>query len=74
MICLDHFSVQRVADDGEPDKTGCIHVDALSPVQAAEIALGETLVIHGDRKLARAVVWKLGDDYSPMSVMLYRPS
>lgn len=71
---LKHFSVQPIADNGQPDKGTCIHVDAISPVHAAEIALGETLVVHSETHKPRAVVWRLGDDYAPISVTLYVPT
>jgi hypothetical protein len=74
LTSLEHFTVQPVAENGDADKGNCIHVDAQSPVQAAEIALGETLAIHGKPHAARAVVWKLGEDYSPICVKLYRAS
>ena len=66
---LSHFSVQTVggAADGST-----IHVEAQSPVQAAEIALGEILSVHGDAGQVRAIVWHLGDHFSPVSVRLYR--
>ena len=68
------YSVQPVAQDGQPDKSICIHVDAEGPVRAAEIALGETLCVHGSPENARAKVWHLSDDFSPVSVTLFRPA
>lgn len=71
MKTLEHFSVQAVTDASDI-KTECIHVEAFGPVQAAELALGETLSTHGDPQSVRATVWKLGDDFSPISIRLYR--
>ena len=73
MTALKHYSVQPVAGNGLPEKASCIPVDAKSAVQAAEIALGETLVVRGENRKPRAVVWSLGDDYAPISVTLYAP-
>lgn len=63
-----------MAQDGHPDKGTCIHVNAEGPIRAAEIALGETLCVHGRPELARAKVWHLSDDFSPVSVTLFRPA
>lgn len=68
------YSVQPVTLDGQPNKGTCIHVDAEGPVRAAEIALGETLCVHGRPENARARVWHLSDDFSPVSVTLFRPA
>lgn len=73
MKTLDHFSVQPV-DDMDNREGHCIHVEAMGPVQAAELALGETLVNHGDPASIRAIVWRLGDDFMPISIKLYRSS
>lgn len=54
-----------------PDKTVCIHVEARGPVQAAEIVLGESLVTQGKPGNVRAVVWKLAEDYTPVSLALF---
>jgi hypothetical protein len=72
MPMREQFAVQLVAGRGGVDKSRCIHVDALSPVQAAEMALGETLVCHGAPDAARALVWRLGADYLPVSTRLFR--
>lgn len=74
MKSLDNFSVQPVDPNGVPDKAICIHVEARSPVQAAEVALGETLVTQGPVARMRALVWKLADDYTPVSVALFVPA
>lgn len=71
VMALKHYSVQPVAENGLPETGACIAVDAKSPVQAAELALGETLVMRGEHRKPRAVVWSLGDDYAPISVTLY---
>lgn len=68
------YSVQPMAEDGHPDKATCIHVDAEGPIRAAEIALGETLCVHGRPEQARAKVWHLSDDFAPVSVTLFRPA
>jgi hypothetical protein len=68
------FGARPVAKNGDADKGNCIHGDAQSRIQAAEIALGETLAIHGNPHAARAVVWKFGEDYSPICVKLFRAS
>jgi hypothetical protein len=72
-MSLKHYSVQPVAESGLPKPGVCIAVDARSSVQAAEIVLGETLVMRGENRKPRAVVWSLGDDYAPISVTLYAP-
>jgi len=66
---LLHFSVQTVGNDAE---NHTLHVEAQGPVQAAEIALGETLSVHGDAEQMRAIVWHLTDDFTPVRVTLYR--
>lgn len=71
VMALKHYSVQPVAENGLPEPGACVPVDAKSSVQAAEIVLGETLVMHGENRKPRAVVWSLGDDYAPISVTLY---
>lgn len=73
LSAASRYSVQPMTSEGQPDKSTCIHVDAEGPVRAAEIALGETLVIHGRPEQARAKVWHLADDFSPVSVTLFRP-
>lgn len=73
MKSLDTFSVQPVSPDGVPDKTVCIHVEARGPVQAAELALGESLVAQGPVSSLRALVWRLAEDYTPVSVALFTP-
>ncbi len=65
------FTVQPIEADTLKAKSTCIHVDAQSPIQAAQIALGETLCLHGSPRQARAVVWRLGEGYAPVSVTLY---
>ena len=72
MPARENFAVQPMAAPGVPDKSRCIQVDAFGPVQAAQIALGETLVCHGTPETARALVWRLGADYLPVSTRLYR--
>ena len=72
MPAREHFAVQPMAAPGVLDKSRCIQVDAAGPIQAAQIALGETLVCHGVPEAARAVVWRLGADYLPISTRLYR--
>ncbi|HEY4202102.1 MAG TPA: hypothetical protein VGM83_16230 [Devosiaceae bacterium] len=72
MKAVGHFTVQPFAENGRRDNATCIHVEAMGPIQAAELALGETLAVHGTPDCARAMVWKLNDDYSPVSVTLYR--
>lgn len=73
MSQLESFSVQKCAYDGDDVLThGCVHVEALSPLHAGEIVLGEVLCIHGPIEKARARVWKLSADYSPVNVMLYQ--
>lgn len=70
---LDNFSVQPVDPNGVPNKTVCIHVEARGPVQAAEIVLGVSLVTQGKPGNVRAVVWKLAEDYTPVSLALFAP-
>lgn len=68
-----HFTVQPCSHEhGEPCFSGCIHVEALSPVDAAERALREQLSLSGPAGRLRARVWRLGVDYQPISVLLYR--
>jgi hypothetical protein len=72
MTQLDHFGVQKCEVSGREIIVGTCHdVDALSPVHAAELALGETLSLQGMLADARAKVWRLGEDYLPHSVLLY---
>jgi hypothetical protein len=71
LTIAEHFTVQPLETDTHKTKPACIHVDAQGPLQAAQIALGEKLCLHGSPGHARAVVWKLGEDYSPVSVTLY---
>ncbi|MGB3335823.1 MAG: hypothetical protein WBA73_01445 [Devosia sp.] len=70
MKSLDSFSVQLVTD-GVPDKNTCFHVEANSPVQAAELVLGATYVTHGKPADMRALVWKLAEDFTPISIPLF---
>ncbi len=70
MKSLDSFSVQPVSD-GLPDKNTCIHVEASGPVQAAELVLGGTYVTYGKPGNARALVWKLAEDFTPVSIPLF---
>lgn len=70
---LDNFSVQPVDANGVPDKAICIQVEARSPVQAAEIVLGETLAMQGPMTRLRALVWKLAEDYTPVRIALFVP-
>lgn len=73
MKSLDNFSVQPVDANGVPDKAICIHVAARSPIQAAEIVLGETLATQGPVSRLRALVWKLAEDYTPVRIPLFFP-
>lgn len=57
---------------GEPESEQRIYVDARGPAQAGQLALGETLSLHGEPDRVRCKVWRLGDDYSPHSVTLYK--
>jgi len=69
-----HFSVQASSTDGgELVFTNCVHVQALSPVDAAERVLHEKLKLSGPPCQLRAKVWRLGEDYQPVSVLLYTP-
>jgi len=68
-----HFTVQPCThQDGDLKVEGCIHVDALSPVDAAERVLKEPLTVCGSPQQLRAKVWRLADDFTPVSVLLYR--
>jgi hypothetical protein len=70
-----HYTVQKCTHhNGEIQTTECIHVDALSATDAAERALAETLIVHGQPDQVRAKVWKLDENYQPVSVLLYRPA
>ena len=72
MTQLDHFGVQKCVVSGRDIIVDvCRHVDALSPVHAAELALGESLSLQGHVADTRAKVWRLGEDYLPHSVLLY---
>lgn len=73
MKSLDNFSVQPVDASGVPDKAICVHVEARSPIHAAEIALGETLATQGPVTRLRALVWRLADDYTPVRIPLFVP-
>lgn len=69
-----HFSVQACANQGsELVFSGCVHVEARSPVDAAERVLHEKLTLSGHPAHVRAKVWRLGEDYQPVSILLYRP-
>ena len=69
-----HFSVQASSTDrGELVFSSCVHVQALSPVDAAERVLHEKLKLSGHACQLRAKVWRLGEDYQPVSVLLYAP-
>ena len=69
---FDHFGVQKcVVSGGEIVVDACRHVDALSPLHAAELALGESLSLQGNVADTRAKVWRLGEDYLPHSVLLH---
>lgn len=70
MRSTDHFSVQLIDPLGD-ENMDCHHVEAMSPTHAAEIALGETLSLFGSPKLVRARVWRLTEDFTPVSVLLY---
>ena len=70
MKFLDNFSVQPVTG-GVPDKNTCLHVEANSPVQAAALVLGATYVTHGKPADTRALVWKLAEDFTPVSIALF---
>lgn len=70
MRSTDHFSVQLIDVLGN-ESMDCQHVEAMSPTHAAEIALGETLSLFGSPQLMRARVWRLKEDFTPVSVVLY---
>ena len=70
-VRTENYSVQPIGAHGEPVKNICIHVEAKSPVHAAELVLGEALVTQGKPQQARAIVWRLGDDYQPVSTTLF---
>jgi hypothetical protein len=64
------YSVQPLRPDGEKDG-GLVTTDAASAQQAAEKALGESLVLHGT--VARAEVWTLTTGYTPALITLFVP-
>lgn len=68
---LEHFSVQAVGTDGRPVEGSCTAVDARSPIHAAELVLGTTLAAHGKMEHAKAMVWRMGEDFQPISTTLY---
>lgn len=68
---LENFAVQPVDATGEPKRGTCVSVEARGPVHAAELALGEILGPHGAPSQMRALVWKLADDYTPVSIPLF---
>lgn len=70
MRALEHFSVQLVEQSGV-ENSDCRHVEALSPVQAAQRVLGETLSLFGQPDKVRARVWRMNDDFTPTCVALY---
>ena len=69
-MILESFSVQpcKLAE-GELKAGECIHVQAASALQAAKLAIGETLALHGT--VVRARVWHLGRDYTPQRTDLF---
>ena len=69
-----YFSVQRARPDGSFAEADCIFTPAASAMAAAEGVLREPLATHGRARQARARVWYLTDDFSPVSVVFYRQS
>jgi|GEM_PF-7100273 len=68
------FTVQPcLIEDGVPQFSECISIDALSAVDAAEKALRARLSLCGSPDRLRAKVWRLGDDFQPISTLLYEP-
>lgn len=68
---LTPFRVQPIADANEVNMDS-VEVQALGPVHAAELVLGETLSPRGSANRFRAMVWRLDERYSPISVKLFR--
>ena len=68
---LRDFSVQPIENGMLVAKSSCVHVEAMGPVQAAEQVVGETLSVTGAPEHARAVVWSLAEDFTPVAVTLY---
>jgi hypothetical protein len=69
---LQHFSVQRINEDGSVDKSGVIAIEAPSALKAGEAALGRRLALHGSSKNAKAVVWRLTAGLEAISTTLYK--
>ncbi|HZY67585.1 MAG TPA: hypothetical protein VFE52_03315 [Devosia sp.] len=71
MVSTHNFTVEPVGDPGDHVPT-FIHVEAMSPVHAAEVALGESLQHFGSQDVLRAKVWTMGDNFTPTCCKLYR--
>ena len=50
------------------------HVDADGPLEAAQRVLKEPLTTHGDAERLRCRVWRLDDEFRPISIMLFAKS
>ena len=68
------FSVQEYDQDGSGTLTPSnkVTVSARSALEAAQLVLGEDLVLHGPAHLARVKVWRIGDDFQPIATVLYQ--
>lgn len=74
MTAAQHFSVQTcLGTQDETEFTECVHIDALCPRDAAEKVLKEPLSVVGTIDRIRAKVWHLGDDFQPVSTLVYAP-
>lgn len=69
MSKLEHFSVQ-ILGEYLSNAPHCVPGDAAGPVQAAQIAIGDVLSMQGNRRSARAIAWRLTDDFSQIGITL----
>ena len=66
------YSVESLLP-GQSSSGELTHVDAAGPGQAAEIALGEKLVLAGQNDQLRCRVWWLDEQFQTRSMPLYLP-
>lgn len=69
----DFFTVQRCRDPSTLTFDPPVSVEAESPLEAAEKALGESFSVVGDRALLAGRVLQLGEDYRTKATMVFKP-
>jgi hypothetical protein len=66
------YTVEPYQANQHRSHTGAIvHVDANGPLEAGEQVLGERLAMTGSEERLRCRVWRLDEQYRPISVLLY---